>query len=279
MKRICAITMARNDDFFLERWIEYYGLQLGKENLYILLDGTDQKIPQNAGYSNVSHYERVDGQVAAADRGRIHLISNKASELLKKYDLVIGADVDEFLMVDPRCRKTLLEYLSQLKIRTSVSGLGIDVGQKLGEESKVNPQLPLLSQRQYALVSSRYTKASVIAAPVEWGSGFHRIRNHNYSIDRNLYLFHFGCVDMEMLEQKLKDNDKLLTGWERHLKKRTKTIELVTRKTARNADTYLPLARIFQTIFRPVFAWNKPTMACWKLVVKIPERFGNQSLC
>ena len=279
MKRICAITMARNDDFFLERWIEYYGLQLGKENLYILLDGTDQKIPQNAGYSNVSHYERVDGQVAAADRGRIHLISNKASELLKKYDLVIGADVDEFLMVDPRCRKTLLEYLSQLKIRTSVSGLGIDVGQILGEELDVNSELPLLSQRQYALVSSRYTKASVIAAPVEWGSGFHRIRNHNYSIDRNLYLFHFGCVDMEMLKQKLKDNDKIMNGWERHLKKRTKTIALVTRKTARNADIYLPLARIFQTIFRPLFAWNKPTMACWKLVVRIPERFGSQSLC
>ena len=43
-KKICDITMARNDAFFLEHWIAYYGAILGKENLYIYLDGTDQPI-------------------------------------------------------------------------------------------------------------------------------------------------------------------------------------------------------------------------------------------
>lgn len=37
-KRIAAITMARNDEFFLNRWIKYYGEQIGTENLYIYLD-------------------------------------------------------------------------------------------------------------------------------------------------------------------------------------------------------------------------------------------------
>ena len=31
-KKICAITMARNDAFFLEHWIAYYGAIWGKEN-------------------------------------------------------------------------------------------------------------------------------------------------------------------------------------------------------------------------------------------------------
>ena len=35
MKRIAALTMVRNDDFFLRKWVEYYGSELGKENLYI----------------------------------------------------------------------------------------------------------------------------------------------------------------------------------------------------------------------------------------------------
>ena len=45
MKKIAALTMVRNDDFFLQKWVEYYGAQLGPENLYVYFDGTDQTIP------------------------------------------------------------------------------------------------------------------------------------------------------------------------------------------------------------------------------------------
>jgi hypothetical protein len=40
-------------------------------------------------------------------------------------------------------------------------------------------------------------------------------------------------------------------------------------------SSFLPVARLIQTIFRPVYAWNKPSMGPWKLVVKLPERFKN----
>lgn len=45
MKKIAAITMARNDAFFLKKWVSYYGKELGRENLYIYLDGLDQENP------------------------------------------------------------------------------------------------------------------------------------------------------------------------------------------------------------------------------------------
>ena len=53
-KRIAVITMARNDEFFLSRWIQYYGNQVGTENLYIYLDGTDQETPENAGEAHIT---------------------------------------------------------------------------------------------------------------------------------------------------------------------------------------------------------------------------------
>ena len=84
-KSICVLTMVRNDDFYLRRWVEYYGRELGKENLYIFFDGTDQKIPDFCAGTNVQAVERVLGQVVAADKGRIDLLSGKAIELLKKY--------------------------------------------------------------------------------------------------------------------------------------------------------------------------------------------------
>ena len=35
MKKICALTMARNDDFYLKKWTAYYGAQIGEETIYI----------------------------------------------------------------------------------------------------------------------------------------------------------------------------------------------------------------------------------------------------
>lgn len=274
-KKICAITMARNDEFFLTKWISYYGNQLGEENLFVFLDGKDQPVPKNAGKANIIHRERVSEGIAKADKSRINYLSEVAADLLKRYDLVIGTDADEFLVVDPQINKTLVEYLSEIHINSSVSALGLDVGQNTCKEGAINPNLPFLSQREYAYVSTRYTKASVIAKPVQWGSGFHRVRGRNFRIDKNLYLFHFGCIDLKMIQDRFLDKDRMNSGWERHLKKRTRTISLISQKKARNGNKWLPIARALQTWLRPVYAWNKPAMLNLKIIIKIPNKFKN----
>lgn len=275
MKKVCAITMARNDDFFLTRWIAYYGKELGEENLYIYLDGEDQPVPKNAGKSNVIHEVRVAEHVVAAEKRRLGFLSDVAAELLKRYDMVIGVDADEFLVVDPRVEKSLVHYLSDINVNPSVSGLGVDVGQHLDTEQVLDRNLPFLNQRSYALISSRYTKPSVISKPVSWGSGFHRIKGHNFKIDKNLYLFHFGSVDYKMIQDRFLDKDRMATGREGHIKKRAKTIDIITKKEAKIGDKWLSIARKIQTVFRPPYALNKPAMLGWELIVKIPDRFKN----
>jgi hypothetical protein len=275
MKKIGAITMARNDTFFLTKWIDYYGNELGKENLYIFLDGKDQLVPQNAVGANIELREHVEEEMTVGDRTRIAFLSDFAAELLKKYDLVIGLDVDEFLVVDTRTGKSLKEYLSQIRCNPCVSGLGVDVGQKLDIEGKIDTEKFYLSQRSFALIDSQYTKPVVISKPVKWGAGFHRVKNHNYRIDKNLYLFHFGSFDLDILKQKLGDTSKIATGWSKHLEQRKRTINLVVKKKALSGDIFLPVARILQTIIRHPFLWTRPYMYFWKMVVRIPERFKN----
>lgn len=269
-KRIAAITMARNDTFFLSRWIEYYGREVGTENLYIYLDGTDQDIPENAGAAHITKLPHTDMSRSDGDKYRIGKMSDLASELFKKYDIVIGCDCDEFLIIDPALNTSLAEYLSNAEIHTTLSGLGLDVGQHLTNEKPLDPSKPFLSQRAYALLSTRYTKPVVINRPVRWGSGFHSINGHNFHIDPHLYLLHFGAVDMDMLVAKAASRGP---DWVNHLKRRGNgTINDVTNRHAHD-EKWLKIARVMQRIFRPIYAWDKPGMLGIKRIVKIPNRF------
>ena len=270
IKKIAAITMARNDEFFLSRWVDYYGRELGTENLYIILDGTDQNAPKNAKCANVIKLPHTELSRAAGDKYRIGKISDLAKDLFKKYDIVIGCDSDEFLIVDPNTKKSLSEYLSGAKYKTTVSGLGLDIGQNMNNEKKLDIKKPMLEQRKYALLSTRYTKPVVLFQPARWGSGFHSVHRHNFHIDKNLYLLHFGAVDMDML---IKKATKRGPDWANHLHRRGNgTINSVTKKAA-HGERYIKIARTIQRIFRPIYALDKPGMFGIKWVVKIPTRF------
>ena len=274
-KRIAAITMARNDEFFLSRWIKYYGDQIGTENLYIYLDGLDQDAPENSGDAHITKLPHTDMSRSAGDKYRIDKLSDLASKLLTKYDIIIGCDSDEFLMVDPALNQTLTEYLSNKKINTTLSGLGLDIGQHMKYEDALDTSKPFLSQRSFALLSTRYTKPVVINRPVHWGSGFHSIRGHNFHIDPNLYLLHFGAVDMDMLISKAANRGP---DWVNHLRRRGNgTINDITNRTPRG-EIWLKIARILQTVFRPIYAIDKPGMLGLKRIVKLPGRFQNSGI-
>ena len=276
MKKVAAITMVRNDDFYLRKWVEYYGAQLGRENLYIFYDGLDQKIGDFCEGTHAELHEKIGSQVVEAEKGRLRFLSERAADLLAGgYDLVIGVDADEFLVVDPARGQSLVEYLSSVRIKTCLSALGLDFGQKLGEEADINADEPFLSQRHYAQISTRYTKPSIISRACTWGAGFHRVKGHNFHIGKDLYLLHFGYFDKGMLERRFSDGDRIAQGWGKHIRKRGRTIRYVTGLKARDFGRWTRFGRICQSIVRPPYAWNKPAMFEMKIVVRIPDRFRN----
>lgn len=274
-KKICAVTMVRGDEFYLRKWVEYYGRELGRENLYVLFDGTDQIVPDFCEGVNTQLRERKTGSVVEGDKRRIDMLSDLAAELLKEYDIVIGTDADEYIVADPAIATSLADYLSAAEFGPCLSPLGIDMGQKMGEEGNIDPERPFLSQRHYGLIGTRYTKASIISAPVRWGRGFHRVKGHNFKIAEGLFLFHCGYFDMQRIRERFADKDRLADGWERHLKKRSRTIRVVTEKPARDFDCWTARARRIQTFVRPPYAWNKPAMFNLDIVVRIPDRFND----
>ncbi len=273
VKRIAAVTMVRNDDFFLHKWVTYYGRQLGKENLYIYFDGTDQQVPPFCQGTNTHLHEKIGDHVTKAEKGRLRFLSLQAATLLQTYDLVIGTDADEYIVVDPAVGSSLAEYLSRQDISISMSALGLDFGQKLPEEQELHTDKPFLSQRRFAQIGTRYTKPCIVARPCIWGAGFHRVKGHNFHIATGLYLMHFGYSDLNVIKARTNDGDRASQGWGKHIAKRSRTIRFVNTLPARNFDKWTRLARIIQTWCRPPYAWNKPAMFELRIVVQIPQRF------
>ncbi len=265
--------MVRNDQFFIPRWIEYYGKELGHENLFLLVDGHDQPLPENHAAINVIRLPREKQSRSRGDRNRIDLISNFSRALFLRYDLIIAHDIDEILVPDPARGMSLAGYLQRSVRYASLSALGLDVGQHLGLEEPIDPSRPFLDQRSYAHVSARYTKAVVAFRPLRWGSGFHRVRYRNFHIDPNLFLFHFGMVDYDISKKKMEDPSLLNAGWGGHLDRRYELFDLITKKSAIDGDAFFAQARRRENLFRPLFALNKPGMLPEKPVIRIPERF------
>ena len=124
---------------------------------------------------NCYQIPHVEYKRAKGDRKRAQHISNFAQELFQNYQLVLAMDIDEFLVLDPNQQCSLTTYLSQGFKSSSLSALGLDVGQHPTLEQPIDLKKPFLTQRVYAQVSDRYTKPIVALKPLNWGSGFHRV--------------------------------------------------------------------------------------------------------
>ncbi|MDE5902771.1 MAG: glycosyltransferase family 2 protein [Muribaculaceae bacterium] len=276
LKKIIAMTMVRNDRF-LPKWVEYYGRQLGMSHLRIFFDGEDQEIPPCCAGAVVEVLPKMQGDVVATDRQRARFMSARAAALMadEGADMVIATDADEFLVPDPALGLGLAEFLSRQPDRPCYSGLGVDVLQHLPTEGAADFSRPFLAQRHRGWLYSRYTKPSVITRPLTWGGGYHRVKGTDFHIVRHLYLFHFGGVDQESLRQISADATRVDNGWTRHQLKRQRALQRISRVRAIGWERGVRLARLLQSVCRPIFALNKPSTYGLRIVARIPERFSH----
>tara|TARA_B110000090_G_C13273223_1_gene404943 strand:- start:117 stop:950 length:834 start_codon:yes stop_codon:yes gene_type:complete len=273
LKRIAALTSVRNGERFLKRWITYYGHELGYQNLFIILDGVDQEGPDSDLGLNLHWFDHVPMSRVAGDKFRANRASVLAHELMQTYDLVIGTDVDEFLVLDPHRSEGLLQYISQRPITSNLSGMGIDVAQHRIKEHNLDWSKPFLDQRQYGVISDRYTKASILSEPHFWGSGYHRVKGQPFEIDPYLYLLHFGSVDDLETNARSADQERVKSGWSGHQLRRNAISDLVSTCEPNDGDKAFDNARHLLSRRRSLISWNKPRQLKPHQVIKIPARF------
>ena len=273
LKKIAVLSMVRNNEAFASKWIQYYGAQFGFNNLYLFIDGMDQKLPELAAEINCFKLPHYRYKRSKADRKRAKLISNFATQLFESYEVVLAMDIDEFLVLDPNINSNLKHYLSQKFNGSSLSALGIDVGQHPDLEQPINWDQPLLSQRAFAQVSDRYTKPIIAFKPLKWGSGFHRIKGKNFKIDANLYLFHLGLIDIDYTQDYIKKSALHDLGWGNHFERRKRLYTAIQTQKPLNTAVFFNQIRTYFSKHRKWYAWNKPAAYHANAVIKIPKRF------
>jgi glycosyltransferase involved in cell wall biosynthesis len=199
--RLAAITMAYNELIFLPIWVDYYGLQLGYENLYVVDHGSNDDSISHAT-RNGSHIVRIE-QKELDEEYRAKYISQLHRQLLKDYDAVLYADADEFIIPDPATGLSLSAYIRE-KLTTHINVLGLNVIHNIAQEAKLDFDQPLFKQRSYAQFDIAYCKPMIAKVPIEWGPGF-----HFSSLPRkqasDLFMFHLRAMDIDIAKERLRN--------------------------------------------------------------------------
>jgi len=139
--------------------------------------------------------ERTQG-----DRRRARVMSHFAHGLFLLFDSVLAMDVDEFLVVDSQVGYTLSEYLeSKQGKHSTLSGLGLDIGQHMIKESDIDLTKPFLSQRSYANINSRYTKPIVANRPVTWALAYIELKGEIIISTKTYFYFILECLTTKLL--------------------------------------------------------------------------------
>jgi hypothetical protein len=82
------VLSAGGDHFFLQRWVDYYGKHLGRENLYILSHGGDPEHKRIAKGANVI-YLPYDATRYCFNQRRWQMLSLMTTAFTRYYDWML----------------------------------------------------------------------------------------------------------------------------------------------------------------------------------------------
>lgn len=190
--RAVAMTMVRDESDMLPRWIDYYGRQLGVQNLIVLddnsTDGSTDDLPCTLYRLPPEPWKKRWAST------RAKLVNGMARGLLACNDVVIFTDVDEFLVPDPDIYEGLLDYLAHRSDQPVIAPLAFEVMHNARVEPEFDPDRPLLEQRRFVKFSPAMCKPLLKRVSAAWEPAFHAI-HAPFDVDPELFMLHLKYYD------------------------------------------------------------------------------------
>lgn len=197
----CALTMVRDDYFFLERWVDYYGGQFGRSALYIVNHGGNPRVAEIAQGCNVITIPDVFNE--KFDMMRWRMLSNFANGLRSYYNFVVVGDVDEFVVPDPKLGVDLVGFLERRRGKVTITPVGLEVVHHPDHEPEEIGDGPMIGPRKFVRFSTAYSKPCIITHDTRISRGGHYTKDPDLKLFKNLYLFHMRYVDAALYRDTL----------------------------------------------------------------------------
>lgn len=192
MQTAAAVTMVREDAFFLRAWLRHYGETLGRENCYIINHGRGLAVNELAAGCNIIG---IPGDPHKNfDIKRWGLLNNLVGGLRRYYRHVIVGDVDELVVLDPGSGQSLLEWLESAPENRIYTPLGLEVIHRVELETD-DASETILGPRRHVRLAPHYSKPCIVSAPAKISRGGHFAQFGKLFTPGDLYLFHLKWCD------------------------------------------------------------------------------------
>lgn len=205
-----AVTMVRDDAFFLEKWVEYYGGQFGRHALYVINHGHEPEVARIAEGCNLIG---IPGEAHKNfDVRRWRLLNNLVAGLRQYYKHVIVGDVDEYVVMDPE-RGTLIDFLTRKRGNRVLTPLGLEVVHRVAEEPEgVRPHI--LGPRRHVQLALHYSKPCVVSTGTHLSRGGHFADYPSLEMPPDLHLFHMKWCDYPLYGETMDRRNAMVASTE-----------------------------------------------------------------
>lgn len=194
MQTVAAVTMVRDDAFFLKAWLRHYGEMFGRENCYIVNHGRGAEVAALAEGCNIIG---IPGDPHRSfDVKRWGLLNNIVGGLRRYYKHVIVGDVDELVVVDPDLGGSLLDFVKDAPEGRVITPLGLEVIHRIDLEPDAIDDV-ILGPRRYVRPAPHYSKPCIVSTPVKIARGGHFTRYDKVHAPDALFLMHLKFCDFE----------------------------------------------------------------------------------
>ena len=296
--KIAVVTNVRHDSFFTKLWLDHYSALLGgREHCYIMLDGNDWTPEVDLSGANVSLMRR-----RVTGRGHSDIAATEAhNRMIKKlitqdgYDLVIRADVDELICLNPNAPGQFEDHTEKAFEYGYLYVNGLDIVHNTTQEAPYDPTRSILSQRHHALIWPYYFKPMIYTQKffetegLSMMAGNHRLYGGHVIISPEIYMLHLALFDHGFEQERSKP--KLgRRRYEEYLKRRRSIFDSVANGTpiegnldaivrdVREKVMYLPngdIAQKPQFLGETNFATEYEFGAMNKVYARIDNRFDH----
>lgn len=194
MQTVAAVTMVRDDAFFLKAWLRHYGEMFGRENCYVVNHGRGAQVAALAEGCNIIG---IPGDPHKNfDVKRWGLLNNIVGGLRRYYRHVIVGDVDELVIRDPDAGGSLMAFLETAPEGRVLTPLGLEIIHRIDVEPDPIAE-HIIGPRRHVRPAPHYSKPCIISAPVKIARGGHFTQSSKLFTPDDLYLMHLKFCDYD----------------------------------------------------------------------------------